>query len=179
MCDENYKGYGLVPYSDGNFPDEFLIYLFERMQEEGTASVVFFEGKITTSEKWLEMIKCHGMHLFVGFFDGELAGLCWLERSQEKWAQFNFCFFKNSWGHKKSIAWGKWAANELLNLKDEHGYLMDMLVGITPSRNKLALRLAKLCDWKESGRLPFGVFNGQTGKSEEAVISTFIRGDCL
>lgn len=169
-------GYGLVPYSE-KMTDDFLAFLFEQMQEDGTASQVFLEQEITDAEKWMDFVESPGVHLFVPFSEGAPAGVCWLDRFQEKWAQYHFCLFKGAWGHGRSIELGKWVLNKLLNMKDEHGYLLDMLVGVLPSRHRLALRYVRKCGGQVNGLLPLGVFNGKTGQSEEATLITLTRED--
>lgn len=174
---EQYTGYGLVPYYDGNLADAFLALLFEQMKEDGSDSQVFFEREITTAEKWLEFVKSPGVHLFIPTCDGVPVGVCWLDRLQERWAQFHFCLFKNIWGHGRSVELGRWVLNRILSMKDEDGYLLDMLVGVLPTRHRLALRYVKKCGGKASGVLPLGVVNGDTGQSEEATIITLTRED--
>ena len=171
-----YEGFGLVPHI--NFSDEMLAWLFKQMEDDGTAKIVFLEGKITNAAAWVQMVKGPGVNLFVPFFDAEPAGVCWLERFQERWAQFNFCVFKPFWG-KKSKALGKKTLHKILSMKDKRGYLLDMLVGITPARNKLALRYAKACGWKETGSLPLGVYNGKTDQSEEAILLAITREEIV
>ncbi|BDQ36298.1 hypothetical protein SYK_06580 [Pseudodesulfovibrio nedwellii] len=173
---EQHTGYGLIPYTE-DIADEFLAMLFVQMQQDGTASQVFLEREITDAEKWIEFVKSPGCHLFIPFFDGVPVGVCWLDRFQEKWVQYHFCLFKNTWGHGKSVELGKWVLTKLLTMEDEHGYLLDMLVGILPTRHRLALRYVRKCGGQVGGLLPLGVFNGNTGQSEEATLITLTRED--
>ncbi len=169
----------LIPDINSNMPDDFLLALFAQMEADGTASQVFLEREITDAEKWLQYIKSPGVHLYILFADDMPVGVCWIDRLQERWGQFHFCLFRQAWGHRSSVPLGKWVLNEILNMKDEHGYLLDMLVGILPSRNKVAMRYVLKCGGQKSGVLPLGVVNGATGQSEEATVITITRETLL
>ena len=170
--------YAVVPYCeiDGvrNYSDTFIKGLFDRMALEGTAGSVFMGSGINDAQAFLDMAKSPGTYLYVLYCGEEPAGIAWLNRLQYRWAQLHFCTFKPVWG-RKTIALGKHTLRELLHMGGPGRYVLDMLVGIIPSRNRVGLSYVKKCGGVVSGTLPKGIFNPHTGESEEATIITLTR----
>lgn len=172
--------YVVVPYCefDGvrTYKDSFIMELYDKMVEEGTADTVFSGSGIDSPKSFLAMAKGRPDEVlfYLLFVDGEVGGIAWLNRFQYRWAQFHFCTFKRIWG-RETIGLAKHTLERLLTLGGEGNYLFDMFVGIMPSRNSVGLAYVQKCGGVVSGTLPYGVFNQTTGESEEATIITLTR----
>jgi len=157
------------------FSDESIRSLYRRMIEDGTANAVFMGSGVADESQFLNMAQSEGTHLYVLLVKGLPAGILWINRAQYRWAQLHYCTFREFWG-KTTIELGRWANKKLITMKDDEGnYLLDMLVGILPARNRLAVRHAQACYGIITGELPKGVHNPVTGESEKAYIITLTR----
>lgn len=172
--------FATVPYCevDGtmNYADSFIMGLYDRMVEEGTAKGVFSGSGINCAKSFLKMAQSGSGNVlfFILYVDSEPAGIAWLNRFQYKWAQFHFCTFKWAWG-RKTVELGKFTLQKLLTMNSEGNYFFDMFVGIIPSSNRVGLAYVQKCGGVVSGTLPYGVYDQATGKSEEATIITLTR----
>lgn len=169
----------LMPYCkvDGilTFRDSAILNLYDRMVKAGTADIVFTDGQINSREDWLRAMKSPENFLYVVYADKKMVALVWLNRVEIKKAQFHYCMFYTGW-KKGSVGIGKQILEILINKKYNGEYLFDMLTGITPVSNKLAIKFLRLCGWKIVGELPFGAWSHKAGKSEAALISYYTRG---
>lgn len=174
----NDHSYAIHPYSPVLTPDSFMSRVWSQMVADDTAGKVFFERSVTTAEEFTAMAQSPGVHMyFLATNAHELLGVVWLERQQERWAQLSYCLFSNTWGPKRTIPLGRWVVRKLLHMADDEGFLLDMLVGFTPRRNRAACLFALRLGWKKVGVLPLGVFNGETGLSEPAMVTCITRED--
>jgi ribosomal protein L20 len=171
----------LMPYCevDGiqTFRDSEILGFYDRMVKAGTAETVFTDGKINNREDWLRAMKSPENFLYVVYdVDKEAVALFWLNRVEIKKARLHYSGFFKGW-KKGSVKIGRQILEILMGKKnsDNDGYLFDMLTGLTPSSNKLAIKYMRLCGWKIIGELPFGTWNHKAQKSEPAVISYYTR----
>ena len=166
------KEYKLLPYTalDGipTFTDSFIRGLFERMSEEKLVERVFYDGTVTTSDQFLQMMK-HGINrLFVIEFKEEIAGLCWLNNFSTRRAEFHFCFFSNLRG-LDAVTVGRDVVCDLLYMEDAAGNpVFDLLFGMTEVDNKPARFWCKGMEFGYMGVLPSAVWNAGLQKSVPA-----------
>jgi len=167
----------LLPYIaiDGipTFPDSEIVDLYKRMAADGTAATVFSDGEITSGEDFLNATKHRENRLYVAFMDGEKSGVAWLNRFEARFARMHWCLFSNQWG-KNSVEIGKEVIHTIINMKDGEGnYLYDMMLGIVPSNNKMAVRYCEKCGGVIQGSLPYAAL--KDGKSISGVIVYYTR----
>lgn len=149
----------LIPYCDVDgcrtFRDTEIRDLYERMVQDGTAETVFSARDITTAEEFLEAMK-HGAHnLFVVMVDGQKAGIVWLNMFEGRFARCHWCVFSPYWG-KESVEIGKESLRLVMNMKDREGiFMLDMLLGIVPSMNRLAINYCEKCGGIIQGEIPY------------------------
>lgn len=168
----------LVPYCqvDGvpTFSDSEILGFYDRMVEAGTAGTVFTDGKINNRNDWLKAMKSPENFLYVVYVDKDVVALVWLNRVEIKKARLHYSGFYKGW-KKGSVQIGKEIMRILIHKKVNDAYLFDMLTGLTPSSNKLAIKYMQLCGWKVIGELPYGTWNQSKQRNEPAVISYLTR----
>lgn len=167
----------VVPYlvSDGipSFTDSFIGGLYNRMQEDGMADTVFYDGRINSGKDFVRFIKATVNHLSVVYADGKLAGVLWLNGFECRFARFHWCIFSNMW-RKDIVALGKEVITIILNRKDAAGeYLLDGVVGITPSWNERAIEYLTMCGGVTCGEAPF--ITMKDGRSTTGVFFYYAR----
>ena len=166
------KEYRLLPYTaiDGipTFTDSFIRGLFERMDGEGLAERVFYDGAVTNPDAFLAMMK-HGMNrLFVVEFGGEIAGFCWLNNFTLRTAEFHFCFFDILRG-KDAVGVGRDVVCDLLYMEDSAGNpIFDLLFGMTEVANKPAEFWCRKMGFEYLGIIPSVLWNANLKKSVPA-----------
>lgn len=167
----------LIPYMliDGipTFKDSEIMGFYARMEEEGTAPTVFSDGTINNALDFLAVMKSSLNMLFIIFVDGEQSGVMWLNRFEARFARLHFCLFSNQWG-KNSIPIGTEVRRIVMNWKDKEGnYLYDLLLGIIPSSNRVAIRYVKKCGGVIQGEIPNTAI--EKGKSVSGTVIYYKR----
>jgi hypothetical protein len=175
------KEYRLLPYTaiDGipTFTDSFIRGLFERMDGEGLAERVFYDGAVTNPDAFLAMMK-HGMNrLFVIEFRGEIAGCCWLNNFASRRGEFHFCFFDNLRG-QDAVGVGRDVVCDLLYMEDSAGNpIFDLLFGMTEVANKPAEFWCRKMGFEYLGIIPSVLWNANLKKSVPAHFWYVERGN--
>lgn len=153
--------------------DAQVMGLFDRVIRDGHGDI-FSDGTIDTREKFLSAMK-NTSRLYVSVVKGDLAAIFWLNRFEGRTARVHYCTFSGvSYGDKIRMA--KHAVKTLLNMRMSDGsYAIDTLVSYIPTRRRLALRYNLAVGGIPIGKIPKLIWNGETGKSEEGLISYFER----
>jgi len=167
----------VIPYTliDGipTFRDSEIVGFYTRMEKEGTASTVFSDGIINNARDFLAVMKSNLNMLYVIFVDDEQSGVFWLNRFEARFARMHWCLFSNQRG-KDSIGIGVEVLRIIMNWKDRDGkYLYDMLLGIVPSSNKIAIGYCKKCGGVIQGEIPNAAL--ENGKSVSGTVIYYRR----
>ena len=101
--------------------------------------------------------------------------MSWLNTLEGRAARGHYAVFRQYWGRKMSVTIGRSIFEHYLGLRDERGYLFDVLIGIAPVSNPLAWKLALLCGAEKQCVLPHFAYNARTGETEDAVLTTTTR----
>lgn len=165
----------LMYLQDCDLSREAMREVYARIREEGTADTVFYDGTVTNENEFVAEVLRPGSLPFLVFWEGKEAGLAWFNDIEGRSARGHFVFFREFWGHKISAAIGRKIFSHILTLRDERGYLLDVLLGKLPARNCLAWRLGLLCGAREVGTIPNGVYMAGSGKSENAKLAAVTR----
>jgi len=160
-----------------SFPDSLLKSIFVKMENEGLVSKAFPEGDVQTAEDFLYCMKSNANRLFLIFRDNkEILGIVWLNGFRARSAYMHHCLFKKVWG-KDSPEIGKDVLNKLLSLKDAQGYIFDVLIGMTPANNKLAVKWLEKIGLTILGEIPNAIWDRKSGKSVPGIVSYAQRKD--
>ena len=165
----------IIPYIifDGvpTFKDSDILNLWDRMVEDNTVNHVFQDGSIKTRNEFLKAMKSTENFLILIYWKEELSMIMWANRFQGNFAQNNFCCFKNLWGKSKVIQ--ECARTGTSYLFKNLG--LDMLLGMTPKNNRLAIRAVRASGATIIGSLPCGHYNYKTGESTPTLITCFTK----
>lgn len=157
-----------------NYRNSEISALYERAVAEG-AGHVFRDGTIRNAEAFACLAQGTGVAFFVLYVRGQQAGVCWLNRFQGRFAQLHFFTFQAFWG-KDALGLGRYVLHTLLYMTTAEGdYLLDMVVGLVPAGNRLAVSYAQRCGGRRAGVLPLGSLDAATGRSGPAVVITVTR----
>lgn len=167
----------LLPYTeiDGipTMTNSFIEGLYRRMQEDGTADTVFYDGTVRDAAGFLRKMRYENIALYAVYADRELAGVLWLNGFEGRFARCHWCVFSPYWG-KGSVEIGKASLRQILALTEGGGrHLYDMLLGVLPSSNERAVAYCLKCGGKRAGAVPNLVY--MDGKSAEGTIIYYTR----
>jgi len=150
--------------------------LYERMEADGTADTVFYDGSVMSADDFLKTMK-HGMtQLFMVSIDNEVAGAVWLTDFEVRRAAFHFCFFSNAW-KKDLVDAGKECVTQILNAERLSVPMFDCLIGIVPATNRAAQIWCHKMRFRRIGVLPKGAWIQREQRSVPATIYYVERGN--
>jgi hypothetical protein len=161
-------------------PDPFIYELWDRLCDSGIEKTTFYDGAAFDHHSFRDFVRSEGTHFWALFYDKEPAGFVWLNWLQGRSAYMHFAFFKEMRGQNRQmshlITLGRFVSSNVIRFKDDKGrYLLDVLIGVTPKRYKLALRFVQRCGAVERGELPHGSWFAETDTTEDAVITSITR----
>lgn len=160
---------------EGEESKMILSYVFSRLHEEKTFSTVYSDGTVSSKEEFIRDVLRPGSLPFLVFWEGKEAAFCWLNSIEGRTARMHFVFFRSSWGRIISRDIGRCMLEYLLSLKDEHGFLFDVILGLTPQSNALAWKLSLDCGAVDVGIVPLGLFDSRIGHSVDARLVAITR----
>lgn len=174
--------FSIVPYIevDGirTFTDSQMMSFYNRMVEDGTAGIVFFQGDIKDQYEWLAAMKSPANHLYVVLTGNDPVGLCWLNRFEGKYARLHFCTFSKFWGTGANDEAARFTLDKLTSMTDENGdQVFTMFLGYIPSMNTIAIDYLTRNGGRIAGRVPDLLWDHANQKTVEGTIIYFKRED--
>lgn len=161
--------YAILYLVDRPGTTELLGHVFDKIISEGLFESIFYDGTVNTKSQFIADVLRTGSMPFVVMADDDVAGFAWLNSFEGRTARVHFVCFRRFWGHTLSIPIGRRYLRYVLTRRDEHGYLFDSLVGITPKDNALACRMALKCGCVMAGTIPNFLYVAERGLSVDAV----------
>jgi hypothetical protein len=155
----------LVPYdaNSANIPDGWFHHFWKCMSEDNLIKVVFYSGKVTDAYGFTLLLKTNVLPVMIFRKEDTMPmAMAWLSDIADHRAFAHFCCLKRSWGNTKEIAdlvFDFWFNK--LGLK--------LLMGLTPTRNKMAVHFLKEIGMNIVGEIPMAV--SIEDKFESAIIS--------
>jgi len=165
----------IMPFRDAsgvpNFSDTQLAQVFRRLVMEEIMGKVFFDRAINNTTDFIAF--CHNQEneLFFVQTNGHDAGFFWLNRFRHKSSFITYCFYRNFWG-RQTLEISRATLDFLFSRTDIYGeHLTDLLLGLTPANNNLAVKFMLKNDMTILGRVPGFLYDHQKGKSVDGIIS--------
>lgn len=158
----------LIPYTkiagEWTLPDEIIASIWDRMMDEGTAKTVFCDGKIKNAGHLIEFFKKDKNLVHVVCDDtGNIEMVGWLNNFGDRTAQCHFNIFKRAWG-RNSDELMKAVFRYWFNFKNDDGPVLDVIMGMIPAVNRLAIRFCKRIGVKFIGEIPNFTKDAYRGK---------------
>jgi len=163
----------LVPYAnvegEWSLPDEFLLSLAVQMMREHSFHILFYDGTITTPEQFMEAMK-KPANAPVFFFDGtEPLGFAWLNGFSGGLAFAHFCGLRAARG--RSVQVGLLALQYWMTAF----VWLRVILGITPSNNRMAVRFVQKIGFTPLGEIPGVLYDAYNAERVSAVLSYYAR----
>ncbi len=153
--------------------DPMLYELFDRIADAGRIEQSF-SGNITTHHAFRDFFRRDDVHLWAMCADGDPAGIIYIDNVEVRKARAHFAFFGRIFPLAECRL-ARFAVSRILHLRDENGYVLDILYGFTPTPNRNACRFVKLVGMALCGVLPLGHWNPARGENEDFQIAYATR----
>ncbi len=164
----------VLPYVELNgkwiVDDSVIASVFYKMVSDGTAETVFYEGEILSPEDFIRVLKSPGNLPCLVFVDEVIQGIAWLNELKGNHATAHFCVFKESWG-QNSKDMGLAVLKYWFSFENNGKPLLDVILGVTPSEYRFALKFITDLGFKVVGEVPKVLYNVYKGAQSNAVLS--------
>ena len=153
------------------FTDKYLAQVYRRIVSEETVYRVFYDGSVRNTNDFIEFIRNKKNEIYFVEYDGIEAGFFWLTRFRHKSAFINYCFYKNFWG-SKAFTVSQLCIDYIFNRKDKYGqFTLDVLLGLTPANNKLAIKFLLKNGMTVLGKIPGILYNYTEDTPMDGILS--------
>lgn len=128
--------------------------IYARMDADGLADVVFYNGGITGPASFANFATGHGLELRTVYHGNEPVGVVWINNALGLACMTHFCILRRFWPWQREI--GIWTVRrylEPLNPATGAPYLT-ALYGLTPKAYRHALRFIQSIGFRLLGVLP-------------------------
>lgn len=157
-------------------PPEFWRAVWRRLEDEGTAQIIFGDGSVRTADEFAEQMDAVHVHPFCIYVEDELAAFVWLTNLEGRMGRGHFAIFRQYMQHARFM--GAYAREFLLSTRYENGeYCFDVLVGMVPAENIRAVNVVKKSGFVYNGRIPKGGWMADRRTSIDMLIFTATRED--
>ncbi len=165
----------VMPFLDKNggpnFSDSHISQAFRRIVREETLYRIFYDGSVNNTLDFTRFIKDSNCKIFFVKYDGKDAGFFWLSGFKQKSAFINYCFYRDFWGDK-ALKISELCVNHIFRMRNTQGtHIYDVLLGLTPGNNKLAIHFLLKNGMTIIGKVPGMLYDCRTDKTVDAVFS--------
>ena len=169
------NGLEIIPFfregNTYNYSDLYLGQVFRTIVMERTAHRVFYDGSVKNTAEFIDFLKRENLSVFFVVFKDEDVGFFWLRTFVQKSSFINYCFYKSFWGNE-SLKISQSCIDYVFHQKDSYGeHLVDVLLGITPANNKLAISFLQKNSMVVIGKIPKLITDYRYNKIVDGVLS--------
>lgn len=165
----------ITPYIFNVIPDSYLSQIYRRTVREKVIYKTFYDGSVQNTHDFVDFVKNEKKRFYIVRYQGRDAGFFWLTEFVKKSAFINYCLFNEFWG-KEGRRIGSQCLNAILHEKDQHDkYKLDVLLGLTPVTNGLAMNFLFKNGMIVIGKVPMLVHDHTKGGKVDAVLAYKLR----
>ena len=155
-----HDGIRILPYVlvQGTYtlPDTFLHWMWARFEEEGSSKKVFVVGEVYGAEAYVAYLR-HPANAPIFFFTDDPEhtplGMAWLNGIEGNHAFLHHALLRAAWG-TLTMNVARAAFNYWWGLESDSGPLLEVLIGQSPSKNKLAISYLERAGFTVIGQIP-------------------------
>lgn len=146
-----------------------LLNIAAQAQEEGTFKTVFFDGRVRTPADFLKAMKSPRNMPIFAFYGDDFLGFAWLNSLADNYGFAHFCGMRVSYGDL-AVRVGEMVVDYWMAFPS-----LEILLGVTPGNNPLALRFIGKLGFQRIGEIPGMIMDVYEGERASAVISYYSR----
>lgn len=169
----------LIPYCDQDgeyaFSKSHLCQIYRRIIREDTARKVFLDGSVQNSRDFIEFFEKKKHHIYIVQYQGNEVGFFWTNEFNGNSVFITYCMYMKYWG-EDSVTIGKNCIEQIFSQKNKFGdYRYNIILGLTPVDNTLALKFLTKIGMKIVGTIPGIIADYYKQTDTEGVISYICR----
>ncbi|OIP45315.1 MAG: hypothetical protein COZ12_03240 [Deltaproteobacteria bacterium CG_4_10_14_3_um_filter_60_8] len=169
------NGPDILPFrtegGEPTFSDTHLAQVFRRLVREETLAKVFYDGAIVNTTDFINFFHNQENEIFFVQEKSREVGFFWLNRFRHKSAFITYCFYRDFRG-RHTLGISRATLDFLFSRTDHYGeHLTDVLLGLTPADNKLAVKFLLKNNMTILGRVPGFLYDHRQGKSVDGILS--------
>jgi hypothetical protein len=173
------NGLSIIPFYDNdgapNFSNNSLAQVFRRIVREDSVAKIFYDGSVRNSADFIRFVRNRENELFFVSYEGRDAGFFWLNRLRSKAAFITYCLYKDFWGDEALLISRK-CIEFLFAGKNGHGeHRIDVLLGLTPANNKLAVKFLLKNGMTVLGKVPGLLYDASAEATVDGIFSYLPR----
>lgn len=157
------------------FTDTQLYEVWDMMCDAGTEKTTFYDGACHDHHSFRDLVRAEWNDVFFVFYEGKLGMMAWVNDRVHNRAKIHFTTLPQTWGRKRddvsaAIKLGRYFVARMLRETP-----LDVLVGFTPVRNKLACKYVQRVGAVPVGVAPYVAWFEDVQQGEPALITTITR----
>jgi hypothetical protein len=154
-----------------NFSDKILGQVFRRMVREESIYKIFYDGSVRNTRDFRKFMRNPDNEIFFVTFKGKEVGFFWLSNFRQKSFFINYCIYKEFLG-ETALTISNICIDHILKRTNSDGeFLVDVLLGLTPANNKLAVNFLLKNDMTILGKVPGFLYDSTTGETVDGIFS--------
>lgn len=154
--------------------DPDLYEIWDRLVDAGVAETTFYGAQAVDHHSFRDLVRAPWNDVFLLSYDGVPASVAWLNDRKASSAHIHFTFF-HRFRWKKGQIPPHVQIGRYFTARCVRDLPLDVLIGTTPVRNKLACKYIQRVGAKPVGIIPHAAWFADTQQSEDAVISYITR----
>jgi len=144
--------------------DSYIKALWDRIERDGLAPIVFDDGQVKDADSFLAMVKDGTKTIWFEIqVYGETIGMVWFNRLEKTHAYCHFLAFPEHWGRKDSVVIGREALKMIT-------HYFPTIMGMIPTWNTHAIDWLKKVGLHESIVIPNLIWSASKDKAMEGMI---------
>jgi len=157
--------------SQCNISDKILGQVFRRIVREESAYKIFYDGSIRNTRDFRKFMRNPDNEIFFVTFNGKEVGFFWLNNFRQKSFFINYCLYKEFLG-EIALTISNICIDHILKRTNSDGdFLVDVLLGLTPANNKLAVNFLLKNGMTILGKVPGFIYDSTTGETVAGIFS--------
>ena len=154
-----------------NFSDSFLGQVFRRIVREESVYKLFYDGSVRNTRDFRIFMRNPDNEIFFVKSNGKEVGFFWLNNFRHKSFFINYCFYKEFWG-ETALTISNICIDHIFERTDSDGeFLVEVLLGLTPANNKLAVNFLLQNGMTILGKVPGFLYDSNKDETVDGIFS--------
>ena len=154
-----------------NFSDKKLGQVFRRIVREESVYKLFYDGSVRNTRDFRKFMRNRDNEIFFVTFRGKEVGFFWLNHFRQKSYFINYCLYREFWG-ENALTISNICIDHVLKRTDSDGaFLVDVILGLTPANNMLAVNFLLKNEMTILGKVPGFLYDSTTGETVDGIFS--------
>jgi hypothetical protein len=154
-----------------NLSKEVLGQVFRRIVREESVYKIFYDGSVRNTRDFRKFMRNPDNEIFLVSFNGKEAGFFWLNHFRQKSFFINYCLYREFWG-ETALTISTICIGHIFKRTNSDGeFLVDVLLGLTPANNKLAVNFLLKNDMTILGKVPGFLYDSIEDETVDGIFS--------